>query len=278
MRSFLFPFVIVAGSMARAAGPAPDCDALDREARARADALLARLNPYDCCDKTLAECLSDSPPCPLVVRLANNICRRAGGGESDETIERFLTRRARSMMRMGKPKPINLDGLPPAGDPNAPVTAVMYACGRCPYCARITSQLHGAVTNGPLKGKVTLYFKVFPIRGHEYSKESGMALLAARRMGRFWEYLLHLYKRFDEYCPKKQVGWAEELGLDPAEFGRLSRDDGVRKELVASKKEGLKYKVDATPTLFIAGHKYEGELSIDEVTDVLEEAYENARR
>ena len=61
---------------------------------------------------------------------------------------------------------------------------------------------------------------------------------------------------------------------DAGKCGKLSRDPGVRSQLVASKKEGLKVGVEATPTLFIDGFRYHGELDIAELTDVLEESYE----
>ncbi|MFC1611895.1 DsbA family protein, partial [Myxococcota bacterium] len=172
---------------------------------------------------------------------------------------------------------IDLEGLAPVGEESSSVTAVMYACGRCPFCARLTPQIHEAVTKGQLKGKVKLYFKLFPIRGHEHSKESGMAFLAANELGKFWEFVLYAYAHFDTFAPDEQILWAEQIGLDTVRFQELAKSPAIRAKLVASKKEGLANKVEATPTFFIDGHKYDGELNVSELVDVLEEAFERAR-
>ena len=157
------------------------------------------------------------------------------------------------------------------------MTLVEYACARCPYCAIITPKLHESVMNGPLKGKAKFYFKTFPIRSHEYSKETGLAFVAAAEMGHFWDFLLHSYKNFDNFCIKKQAEWAVAAGLDKDTFTKLVADMEIRGRLVASKKEGIVNKVDATPTFFINGRKFVGELSAEELIDVIEEEYDRQK-
>jgi len=180
-------------------------------------------------------------------------------------------------MMPGKKAEIDLKDLPVIGDPGAPVTVVEYACARCPYCSKITPKLYEAITKGALKGKVKLYFKIFPIRGHPYSKETGLGFMAALEMGRFWEFLLLSYERFDVFCVDKQLEWAEDAGMDPAAFKKLVSDPGIRKRVVASKKEGIVNKVEATPTFFINGRKFYGDMNPDEMIDVIEEEYDRVK-
>ncbi len=255
----------------------PTCNKLAGSQKKLAKALLDSEHPYDCCDRTIAKCLKQKPVCALAYRLAENICRRVAKGEDEKQIKRALSRRARTAMQSKKAAAIELDGVPVIGEADAPITLVEYACARCPFCAKITPVLHEAVVQGPLKGKVKLYFKLFPIRSHQYGKEGGLALLAAAKLGRFWDYLIYLYDRFDQYCPAKQAEWAQNMGMDASAFERIAQDPATREALVKSKKEGLVNKVDATPTFFINGKKYSGEAKAEELIDFLEEEYERIK-
>lgn len=250
----------------------PTCDALSGEKKALATALMNEQHPYDCCDGTITECLKEGK-CTLPRRLANHICRMAAAGKDKAAIERSLSQRATSMSS-ARPVPIDLSRAERAGEANAPVTLTMYLCNRCPYCAKIVPQLHKAVVEGALKGKVKAYVREFPIRSHAGSTEGGMAMVAARRLGKGWPFVLHLYRIFDKYDPANLPKCAAEYGMDEAQFRNLLTDEGVRKELTASKREGVRNRVNATPTLFINGRRYSGDLDFDTVVDVLEEEAE----
>ena len=254
----------------------PTCDALSGEKKTLATALMNEQHPYDCCDDTISACLKSSK-CTLPRRLANQICRMAAAGKDRATIERSLSQRATSMMS-ARPVPIDLSHAERAGEANAPVTLSVYLCARCPYCARLVPKLHKAVTEGVLKGKVKMYAREFPIRSHPNSTEGGMAMVAARRLGKGWTFLLHLYRIFDEFDPANLPKCAAQYGMDEAQFRDLLSDASVRRELVASKKEGVRNHVNATPTLFINGRKYTGDLDFESVVDVLEEEAERAAK
>jgi protein-disulfide isomerase len=241
-------------------------------------AVLKSQHPYDCCDGTILSCLKRKPVCRLAQRLADDVCRRAAKGQKRDRIERALARRATSMMPGGKTHPINLSGLTPAGNAKAPVTAVLYLCARCPFCARLAPQLHQSVVAGELKGKVKLYVRAFPIRSHPHSTEGGMAMLAAQKLGKFWDFLLHMYANFKRFDPAKLPDCAAAKGMDRERFRQLLTNKQLRKRLVASKKEGVRNKVDSTPTLFINGRKYSGDLDAVQVVDVLAEEYERVTK
>jgi hypothetical protein len=116
-----------------------------------------------------------------------------------------------------------------------------------------------------------MVFRTFPIRGHEGSTEGGLAFVAAGALGRFWAFLLHSYARFDSFSVDKQAAWAAEVGLDPAAFAALMADPATRETLVASKKEGLANGVEETPTLFINGRRWVGDLEAVEILDAVAE-------
>ena len=248
------------------------CNALTGAKREVALSVLGSQHPYDCCDGTILECLKKKPVCSLATRLANDVCRRAGAGESRADIERELLHRAAS--RSSPQVKIDLSKAIVAGDPKAPVQIVLYVCARCPYCARLTPGLYRSVTSGALKGRARLYLRPFPIRSHKGSTSAAMAWLAAGRLGKFWEMVLHMYDTFDQFDPAKLPESAAQEGMDPAAFGKLLHDTGLRKQLVESKKEGIRNHVTATPTVFVDRRKYQADLSLVAIEDFVAEVAE----
>jgi protein-disulfide isomerase len=270
MREVVFAAVM---ALAAAVAPAqsPVCEGLSASQRELAQRLLAAEFLYECCDDTIARCLAVTPSVPLALRLAENVCRRVAAGQDEQRIHRSLSRRARSMVGGGAAGVIAADDATTAGASFAPVTVTVYACARCPYCSRLVPELHREVTGGALRGSARLAFRTFPIRGHEGSTDAGLAFVAAAAMGHFWEFALHAYSRFDEFAPAAQPQWAAAIGLDPGAFAARQADPTTREALVESKKEGLANGVEETPTVFINGRRWVGDLDAAELVDAIEE-------
>lgn len=282
MRGVLYVVLMIGWLASRPSSPAsaqtPTCEKLKGDQKAVAEKLLNSQYPYACCNETIATCIKKKPICSLAWRLSESICRKASRGQIYDRILHDLSNRARTMSVTKQSASIDLSGLPAAGDPEAPVELVEYACPRCPYCARSTPILYNAVVSGPLKGKVKLYFKTFPLRNHKYAKENGLAFAAAARLGRYWEYILYSYERFDQFWVAIQSDWARAVGMDREMFKNTMSDPKTRETLIASKKEGILNKVEGTPTYFINGRKYLGDLDKAELFDVLEEEYERLNK
>ena len=248
------------------------CDGLPADKKALANEIFAALHPYDGCDETFTRCLEAKPPKPVVLRLVADICRQVKAGLDRKQIEHALSRRAQTMVPTGPRAVLTLDDAFRAGTADAPVTVVVYACTRCPFCKIVVPALYAAVTDGPLAGKVRLYLRPFPLKSHPNSTEGGLALLSAAKLGRLWPFTLLVYKRFDGFTPAALPEWAVAAGIDRAAFERAFSDPKTRDELVASKQEGLRNKVTATPGIFIDGQPYLYEMNMEAMLDVLEEA------
>lgn len=255
----------------------PVCDGLSGASRQLAERILASEHPYACCDDTIARCLEARPRCSLAARLADNVCRRAAAGQDEARIRRALSRRARSMLGGGASVSIDLAAAPSVGPDDAAVTVVVYACARCPYCSHLVPALYEAVTAGWRREEVRLVFRVFPIRGHEGSTAAGLGFVAAARMDAFWPFMLHAYRSFDAYSADRQIDWAEAVGLERAVFEAQVADPQNREALVESKKEGLRNGVEETPTVFINGRRWVGDLEIAELLDAIDEEAATAR-
>ncbi len=255
----------------------PACDEVPDERKAFAAELLSSQHPYECCDDTIANCLEQEPTCSLALRLSENICRRVAGGQSRDRIVAALSRRAQSVSARGRKATISLIGLSVAGDAGAPITLVEYACPRCPYCAKMTPEIHDAVVKGRLEGKAKLFLKTFPLRSHKGAKESGLAFVAAQKLGHFWEFVLYFYQRSEFFSVLGQADWAEAVGMDRGAFRRAMDDPASRRWLVEMKKEGIVNSVEAAPTFFINDRKYQAELTPEELIDVLEEEFDRIK-
>lgn len=265
-------FVLAGPALARAQTPV--CDGLPADRKGMVGEIFTALHPYDGCDETFARCLAAKPPKPVVLRLASDICRQVKAGADRKQVERNLAKRAQTMLPSGPRVSFALDESTRAGAAQAPIEMVVYACSRCPLCKTTVPPLYQAVTEGPLAGMARLYLKPFPLKTHAQSTEGGLAMMAAAKLGHFWPFVQVLYKNFDSFCPSVLPDWAVSAGMDRAAFESSYADPKTREALVASKQEGLRNKVNSTPTIFIDGRQYFYDLSKDAVIDVVEEVYE----
>ena len=271
MRMITAATLFAALLLSSGAATAAPCQRLNAAQKKIAAKLFAATYPYDCCDETLERCLKQKKVCKLARRLRDDICRRVQRAQPPGKIKNALERRARSMAPVSKKVTADLSYSTPAGAAGAPVQVVVYACARCPYCSKVVPDLYRKATSGGLKGKVKVYFRSFPIRSHKGAAEAGLAIVAAKRMGREWPFLLKLYAEFNNFGVDRLAGWAAAVGLDRAAFVSKMKAKPVRKLLIKSKKEGLRNGVKATPTLYINGRKYHGDLDPETLLDVLDE-------
>lgn len=248
------------------------CDDLTADKREVALSILKSQHPYDCCDATILECLSKKPVCPLATRLAEAVCLRVAADQPKDQIEQELSRRAESAT--GPRVEIDIGNAPTAGDAKAPVEIVVYLCARCPYCGAMTRALYESVTSGRLQGKAKIFVRPFVLRSHKGATAGAMAMMAAHKMGRFWDMLLELYENFNDFAAHKLPERAALLGMDASRFEELMDDPDIRNTLVESKKEGIRNDVSYTPTIFVNRRKYVAELSPHAVADFVEEEHE----
>ncbi len=257
-----------------ASAQTPGCDSLSGAQRRLAERIMNSEYLYECCDDTISHCLTTEPTCALAVRLAENVCRRVSEGQDEQRIRRGLSRRARSMVGGGSTSVIKTEGVPSFGPSDAPVTVVIYACARCPYCSQLIPALCETFSEDKKNERVRLVFRIFPIKGHEGSTTAGLGFAAAAELGSFWPFMLHAYAHFDDYSPELQIEWAHAVGLDPGSFADLVAAPKTRETLVEGKKEGLVNGVEETPTLFINGRHWVGDLELAEILDAIAEEVE----
>ena len=254
----------------------PKCDALTAENKSIAQSALQEIKSYGCCTDSVASCLSKKDDaCKLPALLADDICIQISKGKKLSDIKEALTQRAKTMSPDAKIHTIDIKPEHIWGNPESKVVLSVYLCGRCPYCSRHVPLLIHTLENSPLKDKVAVNLRYFPIKSHDNSTPAALAIEAAARMGKAWPYLIKSYENFDAFTLNKITVWGQELNLDLEQMKSLMKDPDVRKTVADSKKEGLVNGVTTTPTLFLNGRRIEGAFDVDTIMSMLEEALLN---
>jgi len=126
-------------------------------------------------------------------------------------------------------------------------------------------------------GKVRLVIKNVPYGYRQYSVASALAALAAGDQGKYWEMHDLLFARWPQLDPESLVRYARELGLDLERF-KQSMDSKLNKDAIERDlKLGDELHVYMTPTFFINGRKFVGEMRYREFEKIIEEEVKNAK-
>jgi protein-disulfide isomerase len=258
----------------RVVGAEAELEGLDEASRARVVRLAERAPSYHLCRGSVSQCLAEEPPDPIAQRLAGFLVRRVRAGDNDGEIEaRLLARRLSARPR--EVAHLDLAEAACLGPEDAPVTVVEFADFECPFC-RMSSRMLESIARDS-DGQIRLCFKHFPLRSHSRSMPAAVAAWAAHRQGRFWAMHDALYASAPDFSDEAIERAAQQAGLDMERFHGDVSDGAVAEEVMADKYEGLELGIDRTPTLFVNGKRYVGDLTEPELRDRLAEELEMLR-
>ncbi|MCD6500147.1 MAG: thioredoxin domain-containing protein [Deltaproteobacteria bacterium] len=238
--------------------------------RKKAAVLLQSVDCYFGCSDKVAACLRRQPSCHTARFLAGMIVRMVRQGRSLDVIRRQAMLRAKSMHPF-RARKIDLHASMCTADPRkAKVVVVGVSDFQCPFCTVVLPRLKGLMAQ--YGRRVAFCFKQFPTQMHgANSVMSARASVAAALQGRFWAMFDILYKHRQDQKPSQVERYATAIGLDMARF-RRDRDSRATRRLVAlDKRQGLRYGVKGTPTLFIDGKHYYGRKDGEEIRSRIDE-------
>jgi protein-disulfide isomerase len=137
----------------------------------------------------------------------------------------------------------------------AAIELVEYGDYQCPHCGRaypIIKKLQETFST-----KLKFIFRNFPLaKIHPEATIATVATEAAARQEKFWEMHDIIFENQQDLNREALVKYAERLRLDIEQFN-YDLDDEVLYEKVDSDFEtGIRSGVNATPTFFINGEKY----------------------
>lgn len=148
---------------------------------------------------------------------------------------------------------ISVEDSPFMGPENAPVTIAVFDDYECAYCAKMEAVFSQLLAKYPKDLKLVI--KQYPLRNHANARQASLAVVAAHKQGKFWEFHSQVFANQTELSLTKLDEIAESLDLDMTQFKKdiLSRD--VLSMIVRDVREGQQIGVKGTPTLFLNGKR-----------------------
>src|SRR5450759_3816745 len=166
------------------------------------------------------------------------------------------------------PVPIPTLGSPVMGPANARITLVEFSDFQCPYCSKAVAQINATLKAYP--NDVRLIFKQYPLDSHPAAAISAAASLAAHRQGKFWPMHDVMFANRSKLSRQSFLAWAKEIGLDMNRFTADLDSDAIGKAVLRDRADGDKAGVEGTPTVFLNGQKYNGDLAPDAIKPVID--------
>ena len=143
-----------------------------------------------------------------------------------------------------------------SGPDDAPVTIVEYSDYQCPDCWRAHAEVKKLLASHG--DRVRLVFRHFPlITSHPQAMPAARAAEAAGRQGRFWQMHNALFDSEGAVSDDDINDYAEQIGLDMAQFNRDMEDEDIERQIREGRVAGVRSGVKGTPTFFMNGIRFE---------------------
>ncbi len=239
--------------------------------------VLKVLRDGDCscgCSMNMAECRVKDPNCSYSRGMAAAIIDAVKAGKSESAAlaaakdSRWGHGPQQSNKVLEDPVPVPVMGAPILGPANAPLTLVEFSDFQCPYCIKAAAELPAVLKAYPTQ--VRLIFKQFPLDTHSQAAVAAAAALAAQKQGKFWEMHDALFAQQARLNRAIILQLAAGLKLDMKRFEADMDSAETRKAVAQDLDDGVKAGVEATPTLFVNGQRYNGAIALGALKPILD--------
>lgn len=142
------------------------------------------------------------------------------------------------------------------GNPNASIVLVEYGDLQCPHCGRAFPMVRQIKEE--MKESVKFIFRHFPLtKIHPQAKPAAVATEAASRQNRFWQMHDMIFENQKRLTNTALIEYATALALDLNKFAEDISDEELHKKVDNDFMSGLRSGVNATPTFFINGERFQ---------------------
>jgi protein-disulfide isomerase len=160
------------------------------------------------------------------------------------------------------------------GQVNAPVTIEIYSDFQCPYCARADAVLQQLVPNYIDTGKAKVSYRNFVFIGTE-SEWAAQAAQCAAEQSKFWTFADYLFthqagENTGAFSRDNLKKIAAQIGLNVGAFNTCFDSGKYAAQVNQETSEGQQRGVQATPTFFINGQRYEGILDFNQLASLID--------
>lgn len=159
------------------------------------------------------------------------------------------------------------------GPEDAQLTLVEYIDFECPYCAHAT----GSWEDLRSRFGDDLRYVVRQLPHHPHGPLAARASEAASNQGMFWPWLDFVFTRQDALEREDLIRYAEELGLDVAQFTADLDSAAVRARVERDLESADASGAHATPTFFVDGRRLLGSYDARTLTSALEASRRGTR-
>ncbi|HEX4311363.1 MAG TPA: thioredoxin domain-containing protein [Acidobacteriaceae bacterium] len=201
--------------------------------------------------------------------------------QKKQRVDFLLSKDSNTLARLSKwdigPDPattLPTEGRPVRGNPSAKVTIVNFDDLECPYCAQMNAEFFPA-TLDRYKGLVKFVYLDYPlVEIHPWAMHAAVDAncLSAQDADAYWNYVDYLHTHGQDVSgpdkdPTKSAAALDKLAdqegtrehLDAARLDAcLAKQDDSK--VIAEMKAGDKAGVNATPTFFVSGERWAGQL------------------
>ncbi|HTP32344.1 MAG TPA: thioredoxin domain-containing protein [Candidatus Acidoferrales bacterium] len=224
------------------------------------------------CDMKVAECRVKDPSCSYSKGLAASIVDsvRAGKSETDAIEAAKATKWAHrpEPKLLDDPVQIPTQGAPATGPANARITLVEFSDFQCPYCSKAAVQIAAILKAYPKD--VKLIFKQYPLDSHPQAQICAQGALAAHQQGKFWQLHDLMFANRSKLSRQAILLWAQTTGVDMKRFTADLDSPAIKKAVARDVADGDKAGVEGTPTVFIDGQRYNGDLDLAKIKTILD--------
>ncbi|HEX3660018.1 MAG TPA: thioredoxin domain-containing protein [Acidobacteriaceae bacterium] len=178
------------------------------------------------------------------------------------------------------------EGRPVRGNPQAKVTIVNFDDLECPYCARMNAEFFPD-TLDHYQGLVKFVYLDYPlVEIHPWAMHAAVDAncLATQNAGAYWNYVDYLHTHGEDVS-----GPAHDAAKSAATLDKLASQEGTREHLdetqlnacvakqddhgiIAEMRAGDRAGVNATPTFFVNGERWAGQLDERELWIMIDRA------
>jgi protein-disulfide isomerase len=161
------------------------------------------------------------------------------------------------------------------GPDDADLTLVQYGDYECPTSQRI----YETVMDVTADLTVRYVYRHLPLsQRHQHAHMAARAAEAAAAQGQFWKMhdLLFTYQNHLEEADLR--GYAEQLGLDMAQFERDMNADAAHQRITDDRESAIDNGVRTTANLFINGARHQGEYTREALREVITRRHDRFQR
>jgi protein-disulfide isomerase len=161
---------------------------------------------------------------------------------------------ARPQIDPNKVYDIAVGASPVAGAKDGKITIVEFSDYQCPFCGQAEPLMDQVVAAYPKD--VKRVYKQFPLTSiHPNALPASKAAVAAGKQGKFWEMHKKLFDNQRELSADNYKKWAQEIGLDMAQFEKDMSAPDVQAQIDKEAQEARAADVTGTPTIFVNGKR-----------------------